>query len=967
MYCTVIDVTQDSGDKDRQKWYHRLFRPTTDRPASAPKLERQQRQTHRRSASELAYLIHNKKELPKTLDIQSMVRLSGKSVFYLPNDYTPCSLVLPTCLRATAQYLEQNVATRGLFRVPGSVKVVGAIVDYYCHLDKAGANISGTVRCATLPAHIPHSIHDVGSVFKRLLSMLPGGILGSLSLFDAFVAINSQLAGVPEYPRTQQSKVRARLIALAIGTVKSQYRRELVCAVFGLLSHIGRVAEVAPREDEEGRTLPTTDLMGYEALGIVFGPLLVCDLLEQYNMNLAAPDSGMLVLPLTAPKPQTMGKERQNVNHGPPSVDKILVANEITEMLISNWRDVVRQMKALGTHHRKEASAVSNGISASASESLVLRLPKEFERATASASPPVGERSASPELDTPTHYLTRKRSRSKPPSKSGLRKMASAAMLSPTLEEEPIIDALNGRGAVENTSGNIYPYGIPKLQVDEASSKNSHLHREQVYLQSAPPRLSSLERMPEHHPQGDRFRTEGESHAAVMKPQASTSIRDRRQDRKKRLLKLRTRKHDKSKRWQSGNKTERQIELTTLRTKDAGNALHKFKSTHHQRPNTESRAPKLSPRTRSQKMADQEKSQLSTMNLQTPAKYQTQARLSHPPATDPTHKKDKASRYRDSSPVIGISPRTKPSVKSLAALFENQNSLSPRSPSWNDIEANIKHEPRSTRWPDEPRIDVSQIKEAVNSSSTSRAPTRIWENGGPHRNSQTTVLRHSAGDGAHIQDKDNAQSTHHDKQRPTTLPAQYSVQPNTSSPTGNLHRPSPISQTILKAREGDTPSLFQLINKLHEELSAAVHERDVLRQRVGDRNSHTNAETCREQLVQARKEILMWRRRAEEAERRNKIFEKFTARLRGIRDAAVAEEEDRHESIATVGRRGADSTPRVRFLSTGKGSSKEGESVMGQKYAQDGAEKNEKLDKMYGDVAALWMAARELLDVDDGR
>lgn len=908
-----------------------------------------------------------------------MVRLSGKSVFYLPNDYTPCSLVLPTCLRATAQHLEQNVATRGLFRVPGSVKVVGAIVDYYCHLDKAGANISGTVRCATLPAHIPHSIHDIGSVFKRFLSMLPGGILGSLSLFDAFVAINAQLAGIPEFPRTQQSKARARLIALAIGTVKSQYRRELICAVFGLLSHIGRVAEVAPREDDEGRALPTTDLMGYGALGIVFGPLLVCDLLEQYDMNLATPDSGMLLLPWKAPKPQSTGKERQNADQGPPSVDKILVANEIAEMLISNWRDIVRQMKALGTHHRKEASAISNGISASASESLVLRLPKEFERATASTPQPVGERSASPELETPTHHLTRRKSRAKPPIKTGLGKMASVATLSPTLEEEPTVDALTGLGAVDNASGTIYSHGIPKPQVEDASSKFSYPPKEQVYLESIPPRLSSREQIPGQRPTGDRLRTEGEIHGTVTKPQSSPSLRDRHQDRQKRLLKLRTRKHDKSKRWQPRSKREKQTPPATLRTTDNENVLHELPSVHHQQPNAENRATKaatkVAPNMRSQKTAGRENCQLSTTNPETPLKYRTQGRLSHPPATDPTHKKDKASRYRASSPTMGISPRTTTSVKSLAALFENQSSPSPRSPSWNDIEANIKQqrrskrEHRSTRPQDEPVVDVSQIKAAVNCSRASRAPTRIWENGGQHRNSQTTVLRHSISDGAYLQHKDKLASTQdgHSRHRPTTLSAQHSVQPNSSSPRDNMHRPSPMSQTILKAREGDTPSLFQLVNKLHEELAAAAHERDMLRQRVSDRNHNINsAEICREQLMQARKEILMWRRRAEEAERRNKIFEEFTARLRGIRDAAVAEEEDGHETIATVGR-GAGSTPRVRFLSTGKGSSKDGESIMSQKGAQDEAAKNEKLDKMYRDVAALWMAARELLYTDDGR
>lgn len=107
--------------------------------------------------------------------------------------------------------------------------------------------IAGTIRCPTLPEHIRCDVHDVASAFKKFLSGLPGGILGSLKLLDAFVSIHSQLHGDPELMRTKQSKVRARLIALAIATLKSQYRRELICAVFGLLCMIGRVAETARR------------------------------------------------------------------------------------------------------------------------------------------------------------------------------------------------------------------------------------------------------------------------------------------------------------------------------------------------------------------------------------------------------------------------------------------------------------------------------------------------------------------------------------------------------------------------------------------------------------------------------------------------------------------------------------------------------------------------------------------------
>lgn len=248
-----------------------------------------------------------------------------------------------------------------MFRVPGSIRVVNALYSYYCVVENAD-EITRTIRWPNLPAHIKAGIHDVASTFKRLLSGLPGGILGSLSLFDGLVAIHSRLKGEPEFPRTKQTKLRARLIALAIGTVDSQLRRDLICAVFGLLCLIGRAAEKAPREDEQGRPLPTADLMGYNALGIVFGPLLIGDLLNFSTIQIVSPDEGPVLLPATSP---SVGRKRRRktMEDSPPStqsVDKIHVANSITEMLITHWREVVRQMKSLGVLMTvRDASGVS--------------------------------------------------------------------------------------------------------------------------------------------------------------------------------------------------------------------------------------------------------------------------------------------------------------------------------------------------------------------------------------------------------------------------------------------------------------------------------------------------------------------------------------------------------------------------------------------------------------------------------
>lgn len=249
------------------------------------------------------------------------------------------------------------------------MRVVNELYEFYC-AHQVGGDVANTVRSPNLPSHISPGVHDVASLFKKFLAGLPGGILGSLSLFDALVAINSQLYTDPEFSRTKQSKLRARLIALAVGTMRSQYRRELICAVFGLLCLLGRAAETAPREDDSGRPLPTSDLMGYSALGIVFGPLLIGDMLSSHAVKLADPSSGLFLVPVSPQqKPKKEKKKaKESTNEPPPAfwdVDKIHVANDITEMLITNWRDVVKQMRNLDEslsilRHRSRASISEN-------------------------------------------------------------------------------------------------------------------------------------------------------------------------------------------------------------------------------------------------------------------------------------------------------------------------------------------------------------------------------------------------------------------------------------------------------------------------------------------------------------------------------------------------------------------------------------------------------------------------------
>jgi hypothetical protein len=163
--------------------------------------------------------------------------------------------------------------------------------------------------------------------------------------------------------------------------------------VLGLLSVIGRAAETAPREDDHGRPLPTSDLMGYEALGTVFGPLLIGDLLDNYDMRPTGP-RGSLVFIQRGPPKSSRGRHKSKSADDSISLiqgtDKIRIVNSITEMLIMHWRDVVRHMKNLGAlrsmkqHHsliREKSGGLSSPLP---SEAFAIRRPRNWDAERAS-------------------------------------------------------------------------------------------------------------------------------------------------------------------------------------------------------------------------------------------------------------------------------------------------------------------------------------------------------------------------------------------------------------------------------------------------------------------------------------------------------------------------------------------------------------------------------------------------------
>jgi hypothetical protein len=284
------------------------------------------------------------------ISLSDLERLTSSRLLRLPPDYAPFPLVLPTCLRAYAQFLAERADTPGLFRVSGSERVIEAFTQFYDCGPTQVETVYGTFYCEALPTHITYTAYDVASTLKRFLSRLPGGILGSSALFDAFVSIHEQLDRRSGLSIARRDKLRARLIALAVQSIKSKCMRHMICAVFGLLNMVGRITELSPEDHSDDRPLhPDHELMDYPGLGRCIGPLLT----REPRLDPAPSTSGRLPLSLSS---RLHRRQRQNAADDPVAttavVNRAFLAARVAEMLITYWRDVVFELHDLNKKAR---------------------------------------------------------------------------------------------------------------------------------------------------------------------------------------------------------------------------------------------------------------------------------------------------------------------------------------------------------------------------------------------------------------------------------------------------------------------------------------------------------------------------------------------------------------------------------------------------------------------------------------
>ncbi|KAG5940146.1 hypothetical protein E4U59_002622 [Claviceps monticola] len=869
-------------------------------------------------------------------------------------------------------------------------------------MDNSNAKIASTVRCATLPMHIQYSTHDVASTFKRLLSVLPGGVLGSLSLLDALIAIHSQLNGEPEYPRTKQTKVRARLIALAIGTVRSQHRRELICAVFGLLSLIGRAAEIAPREDEDSRPLPTGDLMGYSALGIVFGPLLVGDLLDHYTMKVVAPASGMLLFPLS---PTRFRKDRRKSFHmdskgsGPPTVDRILVANDLAKMLISNWRDVVRQMKSLGTHCRKDASTINflpdKQETLHPAQAFNNEAPKDFNEGNGDLDLPrnsLQEPRPRFEPETPTCGPKARRLKvvRRADSQRLMRKM-SVATLSPTKEEslgddeysdrqgtrESVIERLQklektgaqsrGGGTEGGANCRANPNGqnfrdvdfvgrrascaasraASSFGVNESMGKSPRV-TSQVYLESIPPRESSRQASSHDDTRDSLLKS-------VFPEQIATSAVDS-NGRESSIVGPDTQQAQQPQRGDTNGRQTNDIPGPPKRSEGSSMAseggirlVQASPVRAAVRPKTDRGPEFVEPVAASrlklfishdqgvqcQILTEPERRQSIDS---TPERFYPFPRMSQdaPPVTF-----DKSlllsnrpgAKKPQKRPVLLLGPRlsksdenltsqtcitlqspttesTEPqelakkgSVRAMAALFELQ-------PGWGESTANIadsrarsprrsRHSKSDSAWTQnlDPLADLIQDDWRMNEKNNLQDPS--LEGNTPEVSKKDEFLG--------LPDGDELKSVPSlgtmvpcPEQPPIAQHLNLARPPSSSSPTveSKPYSSPEMVSTLPLSRAGSATVLYSQIGKLQRQLNAKTEEAAQLRRQM-DVQKDSDIGTLSEQLRQAKRDVAAWKDRAEAAERRVKVFETFTEKLREIRDTIAETKLQKQAGIPT--------------------------------------------------------------------
>ena len=229
------------------------------------------------------------------------------------------------------------------------------LYDFYAeeltHRYKAGDgnsdNIRITVRLGQLPTHIDYNVDDVATMFKRIIIGLQGGLLGSLALFRAIQSVDDRLQQGPTQSETNHAALKANLIAKALIVTPTTQRFHFICAI--LIGH-----ETEKARSQQASPKIQSELMSHQALGVVFGPLLLGNALNSSLENERL-DGKPIVVPETpkikrSRRGMRSSKTEQQIQEREQRAAVVLHENAkftavMAEMLISMWPGIVKQLR----------------------------------------------------------------------------------------------------------------------------------------------------------------------------------------------------------------------------------------------------------------------------------------------------------------------------------------------------------------------------------------------------------------------------------------------------------------------------------------------------------------------------------------------------------------------------------------------------------------------------------------------
>ena len=170
--------------------------------------------------------------------------------------------------------------------------------------------------------------------------------------------VTTNLEHDPELPEPDLAKLKARMIALAISSVASDYRLYLIQAVLGLVSYLGHEAEklqaeTAPSDEDH----PSSELMSYRSLGVVLGPLLLGNLTDSAVHGNGEGHSGTprISLEVDSAKKFRKHKRKQSDMKLDQSatlaafVDRANRTAVVMQQLLLSWPQVVTQLRDINS------------------------------------------------------------------------------------------------------------------------------------------------------------------------------------------------------------------------------------------------------------------------------------------------------------------------------------------------------------------------------------------------------------------------------------------------------------------------------------------------------------------------------------------------------------------------------------------------------------------------------------------